>query len=782
MRVIMSFGLRPCSLFALAAVVLTAPASWGADESVVKLDSNTEVVPEIVKCLQRNKEAVLLTHGVACKDYRRGNSYFAKELFDAPFEFESIKDCAREVPGQVNARRLDTDAIQALAHDKHIGSHGIRIIGAIFCQRLDLIGLVLPFSLVLDHAAFKEGIELRNADINGDLSLGDSILLNQLRIIRSRIRGSLFADNSFIDRISMGNTTIDNSVSLNESLLFKSTEFYNVQIAKELSVRGSALSYFITQFSSIGEILDLSHSEARCAYHINKSNIGYLVARRAGFGAIAPAAQEDLTHLTPPGYYVWRDDLFDTVAAIHSSPSSEIRTRIAKQDSCTNEESKKPYRAEFFVFDNNIKSSLCISEFRWLGPRDKDPYTFSQFLRPQPEADDYLRTVVAINGNVIGNNLIIDLWPNHGSKKSVDEMVDRRLHRLEAIGVKAGGLIIDFTNTKQNHTTAVDGIQFERLYSAHASCEYGGSESAPPIYNGRTLSIIADLAETLVLPKVDDALRWLDLNTIGSTQPYTAFAVALRNAGVDGTRITIARENREICERAARWLPLFVLRQVCPDAAERRESHSGMLNKAFSGTKALPSNTPTDQNNGWDQLRATILSIPNQLSDLALLAFQGVMFVLADHGYRPGKVLWWVTLTLIAFWIWFVGIIKVVAYSSKSKTARVEQRSQTDVRKISPLGFAFLFDRLLPAYQIDNSHYEIESYFRRIPLSQMARKTRRGPAPLTIRRLLFLEWPIERITKPKDVERIENSLRVLRILGVVFALFLAAAVSALIIH
>jgi hypothetical protein len=34
----------------------------------------------------------------------------------------------------------------------------------------------------------------------------------------------------------------------------------------------------------------------------------------------------------------------------------------------------------------------------------------------------------------------------------------------------------------------------------------------------------------------------------------------------------------------------------------------------------------------------------------------------------------------------------------------------------------------------------------------------------------------------QEVDRIEGSLRVLRLLGVVFAIFLAAAISALVIH
>lgn len=41
---------------------------------------------------------------------------------------------------------------------------------------------------------------------------------------------------------------------------------------------------------------------------------------------------------------------------------------------------------------------------------------------------------------------------------------------------------------------------------------------------------------------------------------------------------------------------------------------------------------------------------------------------------------------------------------------------------------------------------------------------------------------MEQISDQKEIDRIENWLRALRILGVVFAIFLAAAVSALIIH
>jgi hypothetical protein len=191
--------LRTCYPVAVAAVALAATAGQAADRDFIEVNSAAETIPAIVHCLQRNKEAVLLAQRVECKDYRKGNVFFTAEIRDGPFEFKTDRDCPTEESEHVNARRLDTDAIQQLAHDKSIGSHGIRVIGAIFCQRLELIGPVLPFSLVLDRAVFTKGIELRNVDIQGDLSFGDSVILNQLRIIRSHIKGTLFADNSFIE-------------------------------------------------------------------------------------------------------------------------------------------------------------------------------------------------------------------------------------------------------------------------------------------------------------------------------------------------------------------------------------------------------------------------------------------------------------------------------------------------------------------------------------------------------------------------------------------------------
>ena len=51
-----------------------------------------------------------------------------------------------------------------------------------------------------------------------------------------------------------------------------------------------------------------------------------------------------------------------------------------------------------------------------------------------------------------------------------------------------------------------------------------------------------------------------------------------------------------------------------------------------------------------------------------------------------------------------------------------------------------------------------------------------------VRRLRIFEWRVEPVISDTEIDRIENWLLVLRILGVVFAVFLAAAFRALFVR
>jgi hypothetical protein len=147
----------------------------------------SEVYREISNCLADDEEAVLFTDHVDCVPYREAAKYLEND--QAPFDFNSERDCPRESSTNrpFNGRHLTGDAIKKLAlrAQGKVGPHGVRIFRAIFCEKVDLVGLDLPFSLVLDKSVFNDGIEIRNLRINGDLSVDGSLVFKQLRIIRS---------------------------------------------------------------------------------------------------------------------------------------------------------------------------------------------------------------------------------------------------------------------------------------------------------------------------------------------------------------------------------------------------------------------------------------------------------------------------------------------------------------------------------------------------------------------------------------------------------------------
>lgn len=521
---------------AVLAVTLTA-AAWAADDVKVRsfnVSAGSNVIDLIADCLAKNEEAVLFPNQVDCAPYRQGKAHLRNNAADVPFDYRHNTDCSKDAPRETsvsgrpraspNARRLPPDAVlQLLASKKHaIGSHGIRILGAIFCERVNLVGLEFPSALVLDKSVFKEGIEVRNIRTKGDFSVDGSLVFRSFTIVRSQIEGSFFADETFIHHLSILDATVEGAISLHESVLFQRVRIDGVT-AKEISVRASALSHFITQFSRITGLLDLSHSEARCAYHINKSEIGFLIAKKAGFGATAlPPLQ------APEGvaWHSWRRKPSESVEKLLQS--HEVKTAVGDNEACITQTNK--FKAQFFLFDSRVTSSLCIADFEWLAPRDL-AHAPDSFFKPRDDGGDPI-TLIAINGNAIGNNLIIDLWPKD---ETIHDKVSEKLHRFEAIGVKAGGLILNFQGADRKYRSAVDGLEFDRIYDARAACDFVGSKAVP--LGDRKIAIISDFTEQLQVPNVNDVLRWLTLNEIRSTQPFTAFAAAFEKAGAESAQI-----------------------------------------------------------------------------------------------------------------------------------------------------------------------------------------------------------------------------------------------------
>jgi hypothetical protein len=141
-------------------------------------------VQKIIDCLTNGKEAVLLIHAVKCNAYGTAPQFHRTKSW--PRSLEIAKACRdwekHKSAFQGDMRILPGSAIKEIAarHEGLAKSVGIRIIGAIFCDRLDLVGLEINQSLVLDKSVFAKGIDGRGFRTHGDLSVESSRILAPL--------------------------------------------------------------------------------------------------------------------------------------------------------------------------------------------------------------------------------------------------------------------------------------------------------------------------------------------------------------------------------------------------------------------------------------------------------------------------------------------------------------------------------------------------------------------------------------------------------------------------
>ena len=106
-----------------------------------------------------------------------------------------------------------------------------------------------------------------------------------------------------------------------------------------------------------------------------------------------------------------------------------------------------------------------------------------------------------------------------------------------------------------------------------------------------------------------------------------------------------------------------------------------------------------------------------------------------------------------------------------------------------PIGFLFLFDRLIPAVEIREENYSIGKVYRRI--SPMFRwKWRKRSAPdgnpykdFEIYKMKYLGMTHALVLMDQqDKDRLKRWLILVRVIGVIWGVFLLAALNALIKH
>ncbi len=743
----------------MAAALIAFATASGQAKSPAAIDQQTYT--DIVACLQDGRE-IVMTPKLECVDRNAGDPKAEKEGMPlAEKNWDEV--CERKDP-----RRLPADIVKHIVKEEQIASSGIRIIGAVFCDGLDLVGVEVPYSLVLDRSLVKGPIDARNAHIKGDFSFEYAVILGNLRLNRAQVDGSVYGGASFMRRLRVHDTRIEGSWHQRNSLILLDAFVVRAKISGDLDLRNSAFSRLWIRSSQIAGTVALDESEARCAYHINSSTIGYLTAENAGFGVIKRATDGNvavdyswwyraLSRTKPDDSY--KRDIFDSapvreiaeaelkrigeraqfVASQRKDLPHELDWRIPGCKDETRAGSKttvgleglpgSPY-LEFYVFETTVQSALCLKGLAWPIPAGS-------------AADDaHPVTILALNGTHVAGNLVIDLWGDEATslprRPQEDETYERvaRKHKFEAIGLSAGAAIYNFGDSEKPYFTYLDGLRFDRVHKATPAC---ASES------------VSKVSSQVELPSVDEVVRWLNKNAAPSSQPFNAFVQAFDKAGGSTTELRVARKSADLCRHIMTWLPGI---------------EAGFLCASGLGSQSAPDPVLAP-------VQATFRSVLSGTADLVATAFESLLWAVADHGFRPGKVVGPIVTVLVFFWLLFWFGLRIVGFDPQTG-----ERPPPGEKEPWPIGFMFLFDRLIPQYRIRDEHYAIARYYRRATRAEKKADRAKGKAPCPVNYFGF-KIPVRPLDED-GADRVETCLVVLRIIGVGLTVFVFAAIGALV--
>jgi hypothetical protein len=204
-----------------------AQIETGSAGFVPAADFNTPdtVFHAIAQCLSAGDEIVMVPQ-LHCVAYETGHKEPAIQNIQLKTDIDPICQNAS------HPRRLSADVIKRLAVQKEmpVAPSGIRILGAVFCETVDLVGLDLPYSLVLDSSSFKDSIDARNFRTKSDLSLDYGLILGSLVLTRAHVEGSVYESASFVNKLVAVDTEVGGTWWLRNTILLRDASIRGVSI------------------------------------------------------------------------------------------------------------------------------------------------------------------------------------------------------------------------------------------------------------------------------------------------------------------------------------------------------------------------------------------------------------------------------------------------------------------------------------------------------------------------------------------------------------------------
>lgn len=326
------------AIMATALIAFATASGQAKDPTSIEQQTYTD----IVACLQDGRE-IVMTPKLECVNRNTGDSKIEKEGMPlAEKNWDEV--CERKDP-----RRLPADIVKHIVKEAQIAPSGIRILGAVFCDGLDLVGVDVPYSLVLDRSVVKGPVDARNAHIKGDFSFEYAIILGNLRLNRAQVGGSVYGGQ--FHESAAGPRYPDRWVLASEEQpdLSGRLRHQSQDLGRSRPEKRRLLSAVDTIQPDRGNGRT-GRKRGAMRLHINSSTIGYLTAENAGFGVIKRATDGNVA----VDYSWWyrasyKRDIFDS-APVREIAEAELK-RIGE-------------RAQFVARRQDLRESRAEAQVR----------------------------------------------------------------------------------------------------------------------------------------------------------------------------------------------------------------------------------------------------------------------------------------------------------------------------------------------------------------------------------------------------------------------------------
>lgn len=422
------------------------------------------------------------------------NSWFLRALL-------SLQPGLKSEARVISSRFLET-IISDARYQSKIGPTGIRIIGAVFLERLFLENAEIKNNLVLDRSIFKEGIDLDGALAAFNVSLDGALICQTLTFKRSNISGELFLRGGTIGGIEGNDASINKGINADNASVLYLFWLDRAKIGRLFSAKEALLSHFLARSAVFdGDVL-FDHTRIRCRFALSGSIIGGNIAVvDSSFGAV--------NRLSGGPFYSWYIP--------YNKLKSQYKRRrflIAAKDALKAVNSGPTCRRDILLDRLAVSGSICLSNVL--------PNQNYQSLSGKT------KFIVSMDITTVNNAFAVS-W----NKKDLSN------NKWLFTNTKFGWLYSDLKNWPRDYSL-IDTV-YQNLSISRKPCE--------DFLNKRVQNETPnpkDIRNTAAAPGL--VLQWLEESHPRSTQPFVNAIAALKSARFDTRDIEIALEDFKLKE------------------------------------------------------------------------------------------------------------------------------------------------------------------------------------------------------------------------------------------